>query len=59
MLKKYRVTFNSGDENASRVHIRDTIIKFPANDDGLYLSKLDKIFLVKLPKRTKVKWLKD
>ena len=35
MTKKYRVTFDSGDENAFKVHIVDKIFKFPANDDGI------------------------
>ena len=43
LLKKYQVTFDSGDENAFRVHIGDKISNFPANGDGLHLSKLDYI----------------
>ena len=53
MTIKYRVTFNSGDENDFRVHIGDNIVKFPANDDGIYLSKPDNIFKGKWPKRKK------
>ena len=44
MAKKYRVTFDSGYENYFKVHIGDNIVKFPANDDGIYISKRDKIF---------------
>ena len=44
MTKKYRVTLDSGDENAYKVHIGDKIVKFPANYDGLYISKPDNIF---------------
>ena len=43
--KEYRVTFDSGDEYAFKVHIRDMIVEFPANDDGIYISKPDKKFL--------------
>ena len=48
MTKKYRVTFDSGDENAFRVHKRDKIVKCPYDDDGLYLSKPYKICFSKL-----------
>ena len=44
MTKKYRVTFDSGNENDFKVHIGDDIFRFPVNDDGLYLSKPDNIF---------------
>ena len=43
--KKYQVTFDSGDEDAFKVHIRDMIVEFPANDDRIYISKPDKKFL--------------
>ena len=45
--KKYRVTFDSRDQNAFRVHIGDKNVKVLANYDGLYLSKPDKDFLGK------------
>ena len=44
MTNKYRVTFDSGYENAFKVYIVDNIVKFPDNDDGIYLSKTDDIF---------------
>ena len=44
ITKKYRVKLDSRDKNSFRVHIRDTIVKFPANVDRLYLSKTDYIF---------------
>ena len=44
MTNKYRVKFDSGEKNAFKVNIGDTIVKFPANDDGIYLSKPDNIF---------------
>ena len=44
MAKKYRVTFDLGYENEFKVHVGNKIVKFPANYDGIYLSKLDKIF---------------
>ena len=59
MTKKYRVTFDSGDENGFKVHIGDKIVKFPANDDGIYLSKLDNMFLGYWPNRKKGILLKD
>ena len=59
MTKNYRVTFDSGDENCFKVHIWDKIVKFPANDDGVYLSKLDNMFLENWLNRTKVILLKD
>ena len=52
MTKKYRVTFDSGYEYAFKVYIGDKIVKFPANYDGIYISKTDKNFLVKCQKRT-------
>ena len=42
--KKYQATFDSGDENSLKVHIRDKIVKFTANNDGIYLSKPGKDF---------------
>ena len=44
MTKKYQVTFDSGDENNFTVHIGDDIVKFLANDEGLYLSKADNTY---------------
>ena len=44
MNKKYKVTFDSGDENDFKAHIGDNIVKFPAIDGGLYLSNPDNIF---------------
>ena len=43
ITKKYQVIFNSGNENNFRVHIWDKIIKFIANDNGIYHSKPDNI----------------
>ena len=42
--KKYIVTSDSGDENAFKVNIGDMIVKFPDNDDRIYLSKPDEGF---------------
>ena len=53
MTKKLRVTFDSGDENAFKVHIGDNIVKFPANYDRLYPSKTDKNIFGKCLNRTK------
>ena len=53
MTKKYKVTFDSGDENYFRVHIGDNVAKFPYNYDDIYLSKQDRMFLVKWLKRKK------
>ena len=44
----YLVTFDSGDEYSFTVHIEDKIVKFTANDDGIYLSKPDKNFFGKM-----------
>ena len=44
MTKKYRVKLYSVDENDFKLNIGDNIVKFPANNDGFYLSKLDDIF---------------
>ena len=44
MAKKYRVTFDSGDENNFMVHIGGTIVKISAIDDGSYIRRTDKIF---------------
>ena len=38
MTKKYRVTFNSGDESNFKVYIGYAIVEFPDNNDGIYLS---------------------
>ena len=47
MTKKYRSTFNSGDENAFRFHLGNNIVKFTANDERLCLSKPEKIIFSK------------
>ena len=47
------MTFDSGDENAFRVHIGDMIVTFSDNKDGLYLSKPDKTCFRKLSKENK------
>ena len=57
--KKYQVTFNSGYENAFKVHIGDTIVNFTANDDGIYLIKLDNKFYRKLAEEKKGIRLQD
>ena len=44
MTEQYRVTLDSGDENAFKVYVGHDFVKFTANDDGLYLSKQDNIF---------------
>ena len=44
ITKKYRVTFDSGDENNFMVHIGGTIVKISAIDDGSYIRRTDKIF---------------
>ena len=54
----YRITFDSGDENTFKVHIGDNIVKFPENDDFLYISKLVKNILGTRMKRKKVILLK-
>ena len=51
MTKKYIVTFDSGYEHYFKVHIEDKIVKFPANDDRVYLGKPDTMFLGKWLKR--------
>ena len=48
MTKKYRVTFDSGDENYFRVHIGDDIVKFAANYYRFRISKPDNNFFRKL-----------
>ena len=47
MTKTYRVTFNSVEKNAFRVNIGDNIVNFPANYEGINLSKPDKKFFRK------------
>ena len=42
MTKTYRVTFNSGGGNTFKMRIGDNIVKFPDNQDRIYLSKRDK-----------------
>ena len=59
MTKQYRLIFSSGYENYLTVHIRGNIVKFPANDDRIHLSKTDDIFLGKWLKRKKGIRLKD
>ena len=59
MAKKYRTKFDSKYENYFKVHIGDNIVKFPDNDEGIYIRKLDNIFSRKWLKRTKLIWLKD
>ena len=44
MTKKNQVTFDPGDENYFKVHIGDKTVKFPSNDEGIYISKSHKIF---------------
>ena len=53
MNKKYRVTLDLGDEHAFRLHIGDNIFKFPNDDDGIYLSKTDKIVFRKVAEYNK------
>ena len=48
MTKRYRLTFDSGDENCFKVYIGDKIDRFPASYDGLYLSKRDNIVFSKV-----------
>ena len=52
-LEKYRLTINSGNKNDLGVHIEDKIVKFSANDDGIYPSKRDKIVFRKLYEENK------
>ena len=53
MTKKYRLTLDTGYENDFKVHFGDKIVKFPANNNGLYLSKPYNTFLGKWINRTK------
>ena len=39
ITKKYRVTFDSGDQNDFRVHIGDHIVKVIDNDAGIYFNQ--------------------
>ena len=41
ITKKYRVTFDSGDQNDFRVHIGDHIVKVIDNDAGIYFNQPD------------------
>ena len=56
--KKHWVTFDSGYENASRVHLGDKIVYFPFTYGGIYLSKPDDKFLGNCPNITKGRLLK-
>ena len=51
--KKYRVTFDSGDDNYCKMHIGDKNVNFPDNNDGIYLSKMDNICLRKVAEENK------
>ena len=53
MIKKYRLLFDSGDENAFRVHIGDKIVKFPDNGDWLYINNSDTKFFRKVDEDNK------
>ena len=53
MAKNYWVTFYLEYENYFRVHVGDKTIKFPTNNDRLYLSKTEKVFSRKVAKEKK------
>ena len=43
ITKKYLVLFDSGHKNSFKVHIGDKIVNFPANNNGIHISKPDMI----------------
>ena len=45
MAKKYRITFDSAQENAFIVHLPDKILKFEAIPEGLYVYKPSPAFI--------------
>ena len=54
MTKKYIVTLNFGDKYYFRIHIGDKFLKFPADDEGLYLIKPDSFYFRKVDEYNKI-----